>query len=129
MSGMGSARWKTLAAGLVAAFLLPIVPAPVASAAPCPDVELVFARGRNEAPGAGQIGEALVRALRTKTGKNIGLYAVKYPANTEVDLGAASRGSGLSAGADRQPPKWLADRLYVADGGANRIVWLEFNSR
>ena len=34
MSGMGSARWKTLAAGLVAAFLLPIVPAPVASAAP-----------------------------------------------------------------------------------------------
>ncbi len=61
---------------------------PVAAAAPCPDVELVFARGRLEAPGAGQIGNALVSALRAKTGRNVGLYAVKYPANTEVDLGA-----------------------------------------
>ena len=91
MADMGSGRWKALAAVLVTAFLLPVlpaVPAPVAGAAPCPDVELVFARGRNEAPGAGQIGDALVRALRARTGKNIGLYAVKYPANTEVDLGA-----------------------------------------
>jgi virginiamycin B lyase len=45
---------------------------------------------------------------------------------TEVDLGAGSRGSGLSAGADRQPPKRLAKRLYVADGGGNRIVWFQF---
>ncbi|HMA12600.1 MAG TPA: alpha/beta hydrolase domain-containing protein, partial [Steroidobacteraceae bacterium] len=45
---------------------------------------------------------------------------------TEVDLGPGSRGSGLSAGADRQPPKKLVSRLYVADGGANRIAWLEF---
>lgn len=48
----------------------------------------MFARGRNEAPGAGQIGGALINALRAKTGKSIGLYAVNYPANTEVDLGA-----------------------------------------
>jgi len=45
---------------------------------------------------------------------------------TEVDLGRGSRGSGLSAGADRQPPGKLAKRLYVADGGANRIAWLDF---
>jgi streptogramin lyase len=44
----------------------------------------------------------------------------------EFELGAGSRGSGLSAGADRQPPKRLGTRLYVADGGANRIAWLEF---
>ena len=44
----------------------------------------------------------------------------------EFELGAGSRGSGLSAGADRQPPKRLATRLYVADGGANRISWLQF---
>lgn len=61
---------------------------PVAAAAPCPDVEVVFARGRVEAPGPGQIGNAFVSALRAKTGKNIGLYAVDYPANTQVDLGA-----------------------------------------
>jgi virginiamycin B lyase len=45
---------------------------------------------------------------------------------TEFELGAGSRGSGLSAGADRQPPEKLVDRLYIADGGANRIAWLQF---
>ena len=48
-------------------------PIPLASAAPCPEVEVVFARGRVESPGAGQIGNAFVNALRTKTGKNVGL--------------------------------------------------------
>lgn len=45
---------------------------------------------------------------------------------TEFPLGESSRGSGLSAGSDRQPPGRLVNRLYVADGGANRIAWLEF---
>jgi virginiamycin B lyase len=45
---------------------------------------------------------------------------------TEFELGEAVRGSGLSAGADRQPPRTLVNRLYVADGGGNRIAYLEF---
>lgn len=45
---------------------------------------------------------------------------------TEFPLGEGSRGAGLSAGSDRQPPGRLVNRLYVADGGANRIAWLEF---
>jgi virginiamycin B lyase len=45
---------------------------------------------------------------------------------TGFALGEGSRGAGLSAGADRQPPANLVNRLYVADGGANRIAWLEF---
>lgn len=61
---------------------------PVASAANCPDAELIFARGRLESPGAGQIGNALVASLRSKTGKNVALYAVKYPADTQIDIGA-----------------------------------------
>ena len=61
---------------------------PVASAANCPDAELIFARGRMESPGAGQIGNALVQALRSKTGKNVAMYAVKYPADTQIDIGA-----------------------------------------
>lgn len=60
---------------------------PRASAA-CSDVEVVFARGRLEPAGAGQIGYAFVNGLRKKTGKSINLYAVNYPANTEVDIGA-----------------------------------------
>ncbi len=63
-------------------------PIPSASAAPCPEVEVVFARGRVESPGAGQIGNAFVNALRAKTGKNVGLYSVNYPADTEIDEGA-----------------------------------------
>lgn len=60
---------------------------PVAAAA-CPDAELIFARGRMESPGAGQIGNALASALRSKSGKNVSLYAVKYPADTQIDIGA-----------------------------------------
>ncbi|CAJ1508148.1 cutinase family protein [[Mycobacterium] burgundiense] len=85
-----------LGAGIIAAASLFVAPAvlprstaiPAAAAAPCPDVEVVFARGRVEPAGAGQIGNAFVNALRSKTGQNIRLYAVNYPANTEVDIGA-----------------------------------------
>lgn len=61
---------------------------PVAAAAPCPDVEVVFARGRTESPGVGTLGNAFVNALRSRVNKNIGVYAVRYPADTEVDVGA-----------------------------------------
>jgi virginiamycin B lyase len=47
---------------------------------------------------------------------------------TEYPLGEGSRGSGLSAGSDRQLPARLVNRLYVADSGANRIAWLEFGT-
>ena len=45
---------------------------------------------------------------------------------TEFALGDNARGVGLTAGSDRQPPSKLVNRLYVADGGRNRIAWLEF---
>ncbi|EHB58316.1 Cutinase [Mycolicibacterium rhodesiae JS60] len=61
---------------------------PVASAAACPAVEVIFARGRLESPGAGVIGNAFVSALRSKVDQNIGVYAVKYPADNQVDIGA-----------------------------------------
>ena len=62
--------------------------APQASAAGCPDVEVIFARGRLESPGAGIIGNAFVSALRSRVHRNVGLYAVKYPADNQVDVGA-----------------------------------------
>jgi cutinase len=77
---------------LVAAALL-VVPAisphmtPSASAA-CPAVEVVFARGRTEPAGVGILGNAFISALRSKTNKNIGVYAVRYPADNEIDVGA-----------------------------------------
>ncbi len=59
-------------------------PAPSASAQPCPDVEVVFARGTTEDPGVGPTGQAFVDALRARVGtKSIGVYPVNYPATTD----------------------------------------------
>jgi len=49
---------------------------------------VVFARGRLESPGVGILGNAFVNALRSKTDKNIGVYAVQYNADDEIDDGA-----------------------------------------
>lgn len=82
----------TFVTALTAAALLvtPAVTAigiPAASAA-CPAVEVIFARGRLEPAGPGQIGNAFVSALRKKTGKSVNLYAVRYPADNQIDVGA-----------------------------------------
>jgi cutinase len=68
---------------------------PSASAEPCPEVEVVFARGREESAGVGTLGNAFISALRSKTGKNVGVYAVKYPADTEIDEGANDMSSHI----------------------------------
>jgi len=88
---------RHLTAGVVVALVtsaLLVVPettthlTPSASAAPCPAVEVVFARGRTEPAGVGILGNAFVGSLRSKANKNIGVYAVRYPADNEVDVGA-----------------------------------------
>jgi cutinase len=83
------------AAGLLASAMLlapattPTLIASISKAsAACPDVEVVFARGRQESPGAGVVGNAFVSALRSRVSRNVGSYAVRYPADTEVDVGA-----------------------------------------
>ena len=66
----------------------PAAQLPVASAEPCAPVELIFARGRNEQPGVGRIGNALVADLNAQLPQPVGVYAVNYPANTEIAAGA-----------------------------------------
>lgn len=53
----------------------------VASADDCPDVEVIFARGTNEPPGLGRVGDAFVDSLRQQTGLNILPYGVNYAAS------------------------------------------------
>ena len=73
-------------AALLGAATLLSVPSPAASAAPCPDVEVVFARGSGEPPGVGGVGESFVDALRGAIGgRSLGVYAVNYPASTNFD--------------------------------------------
>lgn len=74
--------------GLVAPVVSPASRLIPSAAAACPAVEVVFARGRMESPGVGVLGNSFISALRSKTSKNIGTYAVQYPADTEVDIGA-----------------------------------------
>ena len=65
-------------------WVLAIAPVPSASAEPCPDVEVVFARGTTEPPGVGRIGESFVDTLRSRVGtKSLGVYPVNYPATTD----------------------------------------------
>jgi cutinase len=59
------------------------------AAASCSDAEVVFARGRLESPGPGEVGSAFISAVRSKvSGKYVSSYAVRYPADTEIDQGA-----------------------------------------
>ncbi|WP_240563036.1 cutinase family protein [Mycobacterium sp. IS-1264] len=53
----------------------------MASADDCPDAEVIFARGTNEPPGLGRVGDAFVDSLRQQTGMNILPYGVNYAAS------------------------------------------------
>ena len=73
-----------IGAAAAVACAIQAAPIPAAHAAPCPDAEVVFARGTTEAPGVGPTGEAFVDSLRSRVGaKSVGVYAVDYPATTD----------------------------------------------
>jgi cutinase len=65
--------------------------------ADCPAIEVTFARGTNDAPGLGNVGEAFVNSLRGKVGgRSVGTYAVVYPADYDF-LAAANGANDASA--------------------------------
>jgi hypothetical protein len=57
---------------------------PAASAQPCPDVDLVFARGTAEPAGVGGVGQAFVDTLRSQVGaRSMDVYPVNYVASSD----------------------------------------------
>ncbi|GBG37324.1 cutinase [Mycobacterium montefiorense] len=75
-----------VAVGLGTTFL--VSPTPSASAEPCPDAQVVFARGTGEPEGVGPTGQAFVDNLRGREGgKSVDVYAVNYPASNEWETG------------------------------------------
>jgi cutinase-like protein len=84
-----SAHRITCVLGAVAAAWAPpiaVIHLPKAAADPCPDVEVVFARGTAEPPGVGGVGQAFVDSLRSQLGgHSLGVYAVDYPASRDFD--------------------------------------------
>jgi cutinase-like protein len=81
---------------LAAAALLLAPPLPPRASASCPDVEVVFARGTDEAPGIGRVGGAFADSLRQQTKRNVGTYGVNYPASK--DFLAAADGANDASG-------------------------------
>ena len=77
---------------IVSAPVALIASAPTAHGAPCPDVELIFARGTSEPVGAGRVGQALAGQLAPQLGgRSLGIYGVNYPAT--YDFLAAADGA------------------------------------
>jgi alpha/beta superfamily hydrolase len=83
-----------LGAAAVATWALPCAlvasasAAPIATTHPCPDVEVVFARGTGEPPGVGPTGQAFVDSLRARIGaKSFRVYPVNYPASDDWPTG------------------------------------------
>jgi cutinase len=66
---------------------------PTASADPCSDIAMVFARGTHQEPGLGDVGQAFVDSLTSQVGgRSVDVYAVNYPANDDYH-GSSSAGS------------------------------------
>jgi cutinase len=90
---------RILGAVVAAAWALPIaaIHLPIATADPCPDVEVVFARGTTEPPGVGGVGQAFVDSLRSQLGgRSVGVYAVDYPASRDFDSSAPAGANDAS---------------------------------
>jgi cutinase len=65
---------------------------PPATAATCPDVDVVFGRGTGEPAGVGRVGQAFADALQSQIpSRTITTYAVNYPAS--YDFLAAQDGA------------------------------------
>lgn len=75
---------SALSAAAVFGSFAPSASAPPAAAEPCPDVEVVFARGSGEPPGVGGIGQPFIDALRSQIGgRSLTVYPVNYAASTD----------------------------------------------
>lgn len=85
---------RLLGAAVLAPCATLLSPALFATAAPCPDVEVTFARATGEPPGIGGVGQAFTNSLRSQLGgRSLGVYAVNYPADEDF-APSASAGAG-----------------------------------
>lgn len=113
-SGRTRLTAKLAAAAIAAAALSLTAPVTPKAFASCPDVEVVFARGTGEPPGLGRVGNAMVASLRQQTGRNIGAYAVNYPANR--DFLAAADGANDASDHVQQMANACPDTKLVLGG-------------
>jgi cutinase len=116
------------AAGVITPTVAPIPGVVPSASAACPAVEVVFARGRLESPGVGILGNAFISALRSKSNKNIGTYAVQYPADNQVDVGANDMSAHIQSMTSNCPDTRLVLGGYSLGAAVTDVVLaLPFN--
>src|ERR1700742_2085128 len=98
MSARSFARIGGILVATTWAMLSVPIGSPAASADPCSDVAVVFARGTHQDPGLGNIGQAFVDSLTSQVGgRSVGVYAVNYPANDDYHNSAYAGSNDASA--------------------------------
>jgi cutinase len=97
--------------------------APFASAQPCPDVEVTFARATTERPGIGSVGQAFVDSLQSQvSGKSVGVYAVDYPATEDFAPSASAGAANARAHVQDMVATCPATRLVLGGYSQGAIV-------
>ncbi|WP_370582059.1 cutinase family protein [Mycobacterium sp. OAS707] len=115
-------------AGLIAPATVPAPGVIPSASAACPAVEVIFARGRLESPGVGALGNAFISALRAKTNKNVGVYAVQYPADNQIDVGANDMSAHIQSMMNNCPDTRLVLGGYSLGAAVTDVVLaLPFN--
>ncbi len=89
-------------AGVITVTAWPLLSAPAgspaASADPCSDIAVVFARGTHQDPGLGNIGQAFVDSLTSQVGgRSVDVYPVNYPANDDYHTSVSNGTDDASA--------------------------------
>jgi cutinase len=98
MSARGLARIVGIPVATAWAALSAPIVSPAASADPCSDVAVVFARGTHQDPGLGDVGQSFVDSLTSQVGgRSVGVYAVNYPANDDYHNSATAGSDDASA--------------------------------
>jgi cutinase len=110
---------------LIAPALAPFptaTPIPTASAA-CPDAEVDFARGREESPDVGEVGQAFINSLQKKVPHmSIGSYGVNYPADVSVTKGSNDMSAHVQSMAASCPNTKLVLGGYSLGAAAADVV-------
>lgn len=98
MSARSLARISGISAVTAWAALSAPIVTPPASADPCSDVAVVYARGTHQEPGLADVGQSFVDSLTSQVGgRSVGVYAVNYPANDDYHNSATAGSNDASA--------------------------------
>jgi cutinase len=94
-----------------------------ASAASCPDVEVTFARGTNEPPGVGGVGQSFIDSLRSQVGgRSIGVYPVNYPASDDFAASASAGATDANAHVQSMAANCPSTRLVLGGYSQGAMV-------